>query len=76
MGLIGNEFKTARLQLLKNLEGNIAWRDLAQAEAQKERLAAKRLAEQRETMQEENEYPDPTEPEDEQDDEPAFFMSM
>ncbi len=80
LGLIGNEFKTARLHLLKNLEGNIAWRDPAQAEAQKERLAAKRQAEQRETMQEENEYPDPAEPdeepEDEQDDEPAFFMSM
>ena len=80
MGLIGNEFKTARLQLLKNLEGNIAWRDPAQAEAQKERLAAKRLAEQRETIQEESEYPDPEETdeesEDEQDDEPAFFMSM
>jgi len=80
LGLIGNEFKTARLQLLKNLEGNIAWRDPAQAEAQKERLAAKRLAEQRETIQEESEYPDPEETdeesEDEQDDEPAFFMSM
>ena len=80
LGLIGDEFKTARLHLLKNLEGNIAWRDPAQAEAQKERLAAKRQAEQRETMQEENEYPDPAEPdeepEDEQDDEPAFFMSM
>lgn len=80
LGLIGDEFKTARLHLLKNLEGNIAWRDPAQAEAQKERLAAKRLAEQRETIQEENEYPDPAEPdeepEDEQDDEPAFFMSM
>ncbi len=80
LGLIGDEFKTARLHLLKNLDGNIAWRDPAQAEAQKERLAAKRLAEQRESMQEENEYPDPAEtdeePEDEQDDEPAFFMSM
>lgn len=80
LGLIGDEFKTARLHLLKNLEGNIAWRDPAQAEAQKERLAAKRLAEQRETMQEENECPEPAEPdegeEDEQDDVPAFFMSM
>ncbi len=45
LGLIGDEFKTARLHLLKNLEGNIAWRDPAQAEAQKERLAAKRQAE-------------------------------
>ena len=46
LGLIGDEFKTARQHLLKNLEGNIAWRDPAQAEAQKARLAAKRLAEQ------------------------------
>lgn len=80
LGLIGDEFKTARLHLLKNLEGNIAWRDPLQAEAQKERLAAKKLAEQIETMQEESEYPDPAEadeePEDEQDDESAFSMSM
>ena len=46
LGLIGDEFKTARQHLLKNLEGNIAWRDPAQAQAQKARLAAKRLAEQ------------------------------
>ena len=40
LGMIGDEFKTARLHLLKNLEGNIAWKDPAQAEAQKKRLAA------------------------------------
>ena len=45
LGLIGEEFKTARLHLLKNLEGNIAWKDPAQAEAQKERLREKRLKE-------------------------------
>lgn len=39
LGMIGDEFKTARLHLLKNLEGNIAWKDPAQAEAQKKRLA-------------------------------------
>ena len=54
LGMIGDEFKTARLHLLKNLEGNIAWRDPAQAEAQKERLAAKKLAEQNEYNAEEN----------------------
>lgn len=43
LGLIGDEFKTARGHLLKNLEGNIAWKDPAQAQAQKERLAEKRL---------------------------------
>ncbi len=43
LGLIGDEFKTARHHLLKNLDGNIAWKDPAQAEKQKERLAQKRL---------------------------------
>lgn len=43
--MIGDEFKTARLHLLNHLEGNIAWRDPAQAQAQKERLAAQRTAE-------------------------------
>ena len=45
LGLIGDEFKTARQHLLKNLEGNIAWRDPAQAQRQKERLAQQRQAE-------------------------------
>ncbi len=45
LGMIGEEFKTARHHLLKNLDGNIAWRDPAQAELQKERLAAKKAAE-------------------------------
>lgn len=43
LGLIGDEFKTARHHLLKNLDGNIAWKDPAQAEKQKERLAQQRL---------------------------------
>lgn len=43
LGLIGDEFKTARQHLLKNLEGNIAWRDPAQARRQKERLHQQRL---------------------------------
>lgn len=43
LGLIGDEFKTARHHLLKNLDGNIAWKNPAQAEKQKERLAQKRL---------------------------------
>lgn len=42
LGLNGDEFKTARTHLLKNLDGCIAWRDPAQAEAQKERLRLKR----------------------------------
>ena len=49
LGLIGNEFKTARHHLLKNLDGCIAWKDPSQAIAQKERLKA-----QREQQTEEN----------------------
>ena len=41
LGLIGDEFATARLHLLKALPGCIAWKDPAQAEAQKERLRQK-----------------------------------
>ena len=76
LGLIGDEFKTARMHLLKNLEGNIAWRDPAQAEAQKERLAARRVAEEQcqtdtteETVAEQNN-------DDEPDESPALSMSM
>lgn len=46
LGLIGDEFKTARHHLLKNLEGNIAWKDPAQAQRQKERLIRQRLEQQ------------------------------
>ncbi len=81
LGLIGDEFKTARQHLLKNLDGNIAWRDPAQAEAQKERLAAKRLAEEQARRYEEE--PSAAETDDEQqtaepeqDEVPAFSMSM
>lgn len=42
LGLIGEEFKTARHHLLKNLEGNIAWKDPSQAEKQKQRLTERR----------------------------------
>lgn len=45
LGLIGEEFKTVRHHLLKNLEGNIAWRDPAQAERQRERMAARQAEE-------------------------------
>ena len=38
LGLIGDEFQTARNFLLQNLEGNSAWRDPAQEAAQRERL--------------------------------------
>ncbi len=42
LGLIGKEFETARQHLLKNLEGNIAWRDPAQAVRQRERQLQQR----------------------------------
>lgn len=65
LGLIGDEFKTARTHLLKNLEGNIAWRDPAQAEAQKKRLAEKKLAEETQTQEQQIEnISDNTESED------------
>ena len=78
LGLIGDEFKTARQHLLKNLEGNIAWRDPAQAEAQKARFAAKRLAEQQETEEQQPMVEEePTAQADEQEhDAPAFSMQM
>ena len=42
LGLIGDEFKTARIHLLEHLDGCIAWRDPAQAERQKERMRQKK----------------------------------
>jgi hypothetical protein len=45
LGLIGDEFKTARLHLLNHLDGNVAWRDPAQAIKQKERMRQQRVAE-------------------------------
>lgn len=38
MGMIGDEFATARKHLLENLEGNLAWRDPAQLQKQRERM--------------------------------------
>ena len=55
LGLIGEEFKTARYHLLKNLDGNIAWKDPSQAERQKERLATRRSLENENTETPESE---------------------
>jgi len=49
LGLIGDEFKTARLHLLNHLEGNIAWRDPAQAHRQQEEV--RHMEEQRQQEQ-------------------------
>ena len=72
LGLIGDEFKTARGHLLKNLEGNIAWKDPAQAQAQKERLARKRLEETAQLIQE----PAPEPEQLEEDVQPSISISM
>lgn len=52
LGLNGDEFATARQHLLANLPGCIAWRDPAQAEAQKERLRQKREKEREQARME------------------------
>jgi len=78
LGLIGKEFESARQHLLKNLEGNIAWKDPAQAEAQKIRLAAKR--EQEASQQDESDTVMADEPQDEPeqdlDDSQGLALSM
>ena len=77
LGMIGDEFKTARHHLLKRLDGNIAWKDPSQAERQKERLAARRAEEllqggnQNEASEESDIEP---QGEDDQDDSPAMTM--
>ena len=77
LGLIGDEFKTARTHLLKNLDGNIAWKDPAQAEAQKERLAARRKEQAQQTENAvETIIPENEISEDEQDEGSAFSISM
>lgn len=50
LGLIGDEFKTARHHLLKNLDGCIAWKDQAQADAQRERLSRERQERNQQTL--------------------------
>ncbi|CUX31971.1 Putative amidoligase enzyme [Clostridium sp. C105KSO15] len=51
LGLIGDEYKTARLHLLEHLDGCIAWKDPAQALQQKERLRQKKEKELAEAAQ-------------------------
>jgi hypothetical protein len=52
LGLIGDEFKTARLHLLEHLDGCIAWKDPQQAERQKERLKQKKEKERAQAITE------------------------
>lgn len=78
LGLIGDEFKTAREHLLKPLPGCIAWRDPAQAEQQKERMRQKKEKEQEQARQAaaEAETPVPEPEEAEAANAPAFAMRM
>jgi hypothetical protein len=78
LGLIGDEFKTARHHLLKNLEGNIAWKDPAQADKQKERLVQRRAEEINNTSENINiNEPEVNPvPNDEQEEASGFVMSM
>jgi len=77
LGMIGDEFKTARTHLLENLDGCIAWRDPAQAIQQRERLRQKKEVEMQKvaeaasiiTRQERDEAP-------EQEEAPAVSMRM
>ena len=80
LGLIGDEFKTARLHLLEHLDGCIAWKDPAQAERQKERLRQKKEKEQTQAVvstpdpDEQNQTDNEQTEADEQN--PGFFMRM
>lgn len=67
LGMIGPEFKEARSCLLEHLEGNIAWKDPAQAERQKERLRRQREVEEPSRQCEEQEAGEES---------PAFTMTM
>lgn len=78
LGLNGEEFATARYHLLKELPGCIAWRDPAQAEAQKERMRQKREKELEERSQRQEPISPTGEPESagEAEEPPAFMMRM
>lgn len=52
LGMIGDEFKTARRHLLKNLDGCIAWKDPQQAVLQRERLAENRMRQEEDSCEE------------------------
>lgn len=52
LGLIGEEFKTARTHLLKNLDGCIAWKNPEDAIRQREEIKARRALERQQTEQE------------------------
>ncbi len=63
LGMIGDEFKTARKFLLENLDGCIAWKDPAQALEQRERLKQARQKESAQEQSKEQEEQPSEEPE-------------
>ena len=75
LGLIGDEFKTARTHLLEHLDGCIAWRDPAQAEKQKERMRQKKEQEQTQSAPAET-IESGQEQAGDQEESPAFVMRM
>ncbi|MCI9456493.1 MAG: virulence associated protein [Oscillospiraceae bacterium] len=76
LGMIGDEFKTARHHLLSNLEGNIAWRDPAQAEQQRQRLAERARQEQSSSLEELLQEFEPEETEEQEEHGIEFTPSM
>lgn len=76
LGLIGDEFKTARLHLLEHLDGCIAWKDPAQAERQKERLRQKKEKEQEQAAATPTEQNQEDNEQTEAEESPGFSMSM
>lgn len=80
LGLNGDEFATARQHLLANLDGCIAWRDPAQAEAQKERMRQKREKERESAQRQTSQLPQLTIETAQQagdvEEEPALMMQM
>lgn len=76
LGLNGDEFATARQHLLANLDGCIAWRDPAQAEAQKERMWQKKEKERQQSAQPETPVYEPEMEPAGEETSPAFCMRM
>ena len=78
LGLIGDEYKTARLHLLEHLDGCIAWKDPAQAEQQKQRIRQKKEKELEQRASHELQPQEHIEQEQagEQEESPGLSMSM
>ena len=78
MGMIGDEFSTARKHLLGSLEGNLAWRDPSQLQKQRERMRLAAL----ERLPQPQEYPQvvpddlPVESDEDQDKDQGFTMQI